>query len=259
MSAKQLAKKTQHTIHQETGLLSTVGLGDNPLLAKFGMDIEAKHTADMFSEWRYEDVPKKLWPISPLSEFWGIGRGYEKRLNDRGIYSMGDLAAYNPYFLKQSLGMLAEQVASRLRKHNVQTKCVHLGIGYSRNSPEGGFSHQRKIEPTNQSKPLVYQVLSLFKEFYVDGCFIRNISVTYSSLVDARAFQFSLFEESEQQLTAYELDTIVDSVRKRFGFPSLVHASSLLEAGTAIDRASLVDGHAGGNDGLHQGGANNEY
>ncbi|MHC5250646.1 DinB/UmuC family translesion DNA polymerase [Enterococcus sp. HY326] len=120
----------------------------------------------------------------PLSEFWGIGRGYEKRLNDRGIYSMGDLAAYNPYFLKQSLGMLgeqlyahawgidrtsfkqplptlnkaksygnsqvlprdytdretlvvlrelAEQVASRLRKHNVQTKCVHLGIGYSRN------------------------------------------------------------------------------------------------------------------------------
>ncbi|MHC5250645.1 hypothetical protein [Enterococcus sp. LJL90] len=77
--------------------------------------------------------------------------------------------------------------------------------------------------------------------------------------MDAGAFQFSLFEEPEQQLTAYELDTIVDSVRERFGFPSLVHTSSLLEAGTAIDRASLVGGHAGGNARLHQGGANNEY
>lgn len=34
------------------------------------MDIEAKHTEDGIAEWRYQDIPDKLWPIQPLRDFW---------------------------------------------------------------------------------------------------------------------------------------------------------------------------------------------
>ena len=42
-------------------------------------------------------------------------------------------------------------------------------------------------------------------------------------------------------------DYTVDSIRRRYGFTSLVKASSLLPGGTAIKRANLVGGHNGGN------------
>ena len=35
------------------------------LLSKVAMDIEAKHSPKMIAEWRYHDVPQKLWPIKP--------------------------------------------------------------------------------------------------------------------------------------------------------------------------------------------------
>ena len=34
------------------------------------MDIEAKHTKEGITEWRYHDIPDKLWCISPLKSFW---------------------------------------------------------------------------------------------------------------------------------------------------------------------------------------------
>ena len=72
------------------------------------MDIEAKHTEDKIAEWRYQDIPHKLWPIRPLSEFWGINRRTEKKLNKRGIFTIGDLANYPYQYLKRdSLTRLA--------------------------------------------------------------------------------------------------------------------------------------------------------
>ena len=54
------------------------------LIAKLALDLEAKHKG--IALWRYEDVPEKLWPVSPLSEMWGIGKRLEKRLNNLGHF-----------------------------------------------------------------------------------------------------------------------------------------------------------------------------
>ncbi len=46
-----------------------------------------------------------------------------------------------------------------------------------------------------------------------------------------------------------KLDEIVDTVRAKYGFASLVHASSLTSGATAIKRNStLIGGHASGRD-----------
>lgn len=105
-SDEEIAQDILDKIYAKTGLTATCGIGPNMLLAKIAMDIEAKHTPNNIAKWTYKDVKKKLWPITPLSDMWGIGKPMEKRLNALGIYKVGDLANYNPYNLKDKFGIL---------------------------------------------------------------------------------------------------------------------------------------------------------
>lgn len=70
----ELAQKVQRDIYHETKIFSTVGIGPNPLLAKFSMDLEAKKTKEGIAEWGYEEVSRKLWPVEPLTKRWGNWR-----------------------------------------------------------------------------------------------------------------------------------------------------------------------------------------
>ncbi|UPU39474.1 hypothetical protein MX850_01385 [Erysipelothrix sp. Poltava] len=84
-TAYELAKIIQIHVYKDTGIYTTVGIGDNPLLAKAALDNEAKHTRDMKAEWRYEDVVSKLWKIETITDFWGIGSRTALRLKRMGI------------------------------------------------------------------------------------------------------------------------------------------------------------------------------
>lgn len=87
---------------------SAVGMGPNMLMAKLALDIEAKNTD--FAVWTYEDVREKLWPVKPLTKMWGIGTRMEKRLNDMGIFSVGDLANANLKELEKKFGIMGNQL-----------------------------------------------------------------------------------------------------------------------------------------------------
>ena len=89
-------------------LPSAVGVGPNMLLSKLALDLEAKKTG--FAKWEYEDVPTKLWPLSPLSEMWGIGSRTEKTLNSMGIFSVGDLANTELKTLEDKFGIMGNQL-----------------------------------------------------------------------------------------------------------------------------------------------------
>jgi DNA polymerase V len=102
----ELALDILNSIKEKTGLTATCGIGPNMLLAKVSMDIEAKHNADCIAKWTYEDIPTKLWKISPLSDMWGIGQRMEKNLNKMGIYSIEDLAKTPRGILKDKFGIM---------------------------------------------------------------------------------------------------------------------------------------------------------
>lgn len=57
----------------------------------------------MRANWSYEDVETKVWGIAKLTDFWGIGKRTEKRLNKLGIYTVKDLASSNPDLLKKGI------------------------------------------------------------------------------------------------------------------------------------------------------------
>ena len=63
-----------------------------------------------FAKWTYEVIPKKLWPIHPLSEMWGIGGRTEKTLNNMGIFSVGDLAHTSLERLEKKFGIMGNQL-----------------------------------------------------------------------------------------------------------------------------------------------------
>ncbi len=106
----ELALDILKDIRETTGLWATCGIGPNMLLAKVAMDIEAKHNKDFMAKWGYEDIPTKLWAITPLSKMWGIGPRMEKNLNKLGIYSIGDLAHYDGNKLKQKFGVIGREL-----------------------------------------------------------------------------------------------------------------------------------------------------
>lgn len=105
-SPYELAIMIQKEIYDQTSVRSTVGIGENILLAKVAMDIEAKHTKEGVAEWRYQDVPEKLWCINDLTDFWGINTRTAKKLNKRGIITVGDLAHYPHTYLKRDFGVI---------------------------------------------------------------------------------------------------------------------------------------------------------
>ncbi|WP_313892451.1 DNA polymerase thumb domain-containing protein [Psychrobacillus sp.] len=98
----------QREIFDTLKLHSTAGMGPNMLMAKLALDLEAKKT--VFAKWTFEDVQTKLWPVSPLSEMWGIGSKIEKTLNNMGIFNIGQLANVPLSLLENKFGVMGNQL-----------------------------------------------------------------------------------------------------------------------------------------------------
>ena len=118
----ELALKMIRTVLEETGITATAGIGTNLYLAKVAMDIEAKHMpADKdgvrIAELDEMSYRRKLWDHTPVSDFWRVGRGYRRRLEENGLFTMGDIARcsvggpgeyYNEELLYRLFGVNAE-------------------------------------------------------------------------------------------------------------------------------------------------------
>lgn len=105
---EETAKYIQQSIYSQFQIPSAVGMGPNMLMSKLALDLEAKKTE--FAKWTYADIPEKLWPVSKLSEMWGIGRRTERTLNNMGIFKVGDLAHADLNMLEDHFGIMGNQL-----------------------------------------------------------------------------------------------------------------------------------------------------
>ena len=97
MSAHELAMTMILDVLETTGITATAGIGTNLFLCKIAMDIVAKHIpADengvRIAELDEEKFRRELWNHRPLTDFWRVGRGYAKKLEAHGMYTLGDVA-----------------------------------------------------------------------------------------------------------------------------------------------------------------------
>ncbi|MDE6714150.1 MAG: DNA methylase [Lachnospiraceae bacterium] len=97
MTPSELTEKIIRDILDTTGITATAGIGTNLYLCKIAMDVEAKHVEPdergiriaYLDEITYR---RRLWNHRPLTDFWRVGRGYAKKLEENGLYTMGDIA-----------------------------------------------------------------------------------------------------------------------------------------------------------------------
>lgn len=97
MTPRELAKTMIRDVLNETGITATAGIGTNLYLCKVAMDIGAKHVqADRdgvrIAELDEMSYREKLWNHRPLTDFWRVGSGYARKLEENGMFTMGDVA-----------------------------------------------------------------------------------------------------------------------------------------------------------------------
>ena len=97
LTPRELAMKIILDVLQTTGITATAGIGTNLYLSKVAMDIMAKRiSADengvRIAELTEMSYRRALWDHRPLTDFWRVGRGYAKKLEENGLYTMGDIA-----------------------------------------------------------------------------------------------------------------------------------------------------------------------
>jgi DNA polymerase V len=97
LSPHDLAMTIILDVLESTGITATAGIGTNLFLCKVAMDIVAKHIpADengvRIAELDEDGFRRTLWKHQPLTDFWRVGRGYAKKLEENGIFTMGDIA-----------------------------------------------------------------------------------------------------------------------------------------------------------------------
>lgn len=105
-----LVAQIQHTIKERLGLVATAGIGPNMFLAKIALDIEGKKHPPFIAHWTEEDVPLKLWKISPITKIWGIAEGTASHLARIGIRSLYELAHADRDFLVKEFGVMGYQL-----------------------------------------------------------------------------------------------------------------------------------------------------
>ena len=122
MTARELAAKILRDVLEETGITATAGIGTNLYLCKVAMDIVAKHVEPdengvrigELDELRYREL---LWEYRPIRDFWRVGHGYQRKLEEAGLFTMGDIARcslgkegeyYNEELLYRLFGVNAE-------------------------------------------------------------------------------------------------------------------------------------------------------
>ncbi|MBR0446437.1 MAG: DNA methylase [Oscillospiraceae bacterium] len=122
LTVEEYVRRMVTDVLEQTGITATAGIGTNLYLCKVAMDIVAKHIpADehgvrlaQLDEMSYRRL---LWDHRPLTDFWRVGRGYAKRLEKCGLYTMGDIARcslggpndfYNEDLLYRQFGINAQ-------------------------------------------------------------------------------------------------------------------------------------------------------
>ena len=119
---RELARTIVLDVLKTTGITTTVGIGTNMYLCKVAMDIVAKHEEPDENGTRIAELDEMsyrrlLWDHRPLTDFWRVGKGYAKKLEAEGLYTMGDIARcsigkptdyYNEELLYKLFGVNAE-------------------------------------------------------------------------------------------------------------------------------------------------------
>jgi len=151
-SPKDLVMTMIREVLDRTGITATAGIGTNLYLCKVAMDIVAKHMPPDENGMRIAQLDERsyrrqLWDHRPLTDFWRVGPGYARKLEQNRLFTMGDIAQcslggageyYNEDLLYKLFGVNAELLIDHawgwesctmadIKAYRPETNCVSSG------------------------------------------------------------------------------------------------------------------------------------
>ncbi len=101
-NAKRLAQEIKMEIFEREKITCSIGIGPNKLVAKMASDFKMPDGLTVILP---DEVKQFLSPL-PVGKLWGVGRKTEQKLNEMGVKTISELAAYDPSVLIEEFGAL---------------------------------------------------------------------------------------------------------------------------------------------------------
>ncbi len=200
LTAREFARKMIQEVYQTVGITATAGIGTNLYLCKVAMDIVAKHIPEDEDGVRIAELDemsyrRQLWTHSPLTDFWRVGRGYAAKLEENGMFTMGDVARcsigglneyHNEELLYKLFGINAELLIdhawgwepctiAEIKAYKPATNC--MGAGQVLQSP---YSYEKAMTVVREMTDLL--VLDLVEKGLVTDQIVLTIGYDIENL-----------------------------------------------------------------------------
>lgn len=131
----EAAVKMKEGIKKELGFTVNIGIGSNKLLAKMASDFTKP---DRIHTLFYDEIEEKMWPL-PVEDLFMIGHRTKKKLNSRGIFTIGELARLDRDYIYSWLkkpGILIWEYANGIENSDVRAdKSKVKSVGNSTTLP----------------------------------------------------------------------------------------------------------------------------
>ncbi len=95
-----VADEIRERVKADFGITVSVGVSWNKIFAKLGSDYKKPDAVTVFDR---ESMREKIWPL-PASDLLYVGRATEKKLRERGVHTIGQIAQTPPELLESWLG-----------------------------------------------------------------------------------------------------------------------------------------------------------
>lgn len=135
---------------------------------------------------------------------------------------------------------LVIEVCQRARRYRYMGSVVSISVLETDGHKANSYSRQMTLQ---EPSSLTHEVAAAAYRLFVDnwtGMPVSRLAISVSQLTDDSVMQLTLFDDRER---AYRKERAIDDIKARFGSQALIRASSLLEAGVALERAGQIGGH----------------
>ena len=99
-AGEELADELREVVKSELGLTLSIGVSFNKTFAKLGSDMKKPDAVTVLSR---ENWKSRIWPLA-VSELIFVGNRTARKLMDRGVFTIGDLARVEPEYLLSWFG-----------------------------------------------------------------------------------------------------------------------------------------------------------
>lgn len=103
---ENIANEIRQTIKCKLGITVSIGVSFNKIFAKLGSDLKKPDAVTVINKQNFKQV---VWPLSVKNLLY-VGNATAKKLNNIGVYTIGDLATLSPAFVCKLLGKCGEML-----------------------------------------------------------------------------------------------------------------------------------------------------